>query len=129
MNQATKDKWIAELRNPENKQAFGILHIELEGGTVCRCCLGVLCDVLNIKAANMTDGTASIRDNGSSVHANGVITQYLFDDNEARCVTIPLQLMQEHKIAEMELVFKNDSLKWTFPQIADFLEQELQVTE
>ena len=43
MDEKTKRKWIAELRNPNNRQC----RFELRAADDAFCCLGILCNLVN----------------------------------------------------------------------------------
>lgn len=133
MNQTTKDKWIAELRNPERKQAIGVLTT-IVNEQKYQCCLGVLCDVMEMlqKASNVLRVDKVFDEYHVPIEVNGQPQEYFESDaaliNDSFIGSPPNAFMEKHNLHVLELIHKNDVLMLTFPQIADFLEQELQVT-
>lgn len=133
MNQATKDRWIAELRNPKRKQAYGVLTAFVDGQRH-DCCLGVLCDVMEVPVRR-TEVSWHTRIAGNSNAINDArISAYDFgtdNDGTARGSTgLPSHdFMDKHNLTELNLPWENDSNKLKFHKIADLIEKNLIVTE
>jgi hypothetical protein len=126
-------EWIAELRNPDNKQCYERLK-NIDGS---RCCLGVLSDIAvknNIipepkiyrhgyiykeavtNASTTTDLLLSIEDWMGFSHTNGNLT-----------IKLPITINTTYQVLIQESMFVslvdlNDNEKLTFPQIADIIE-------
>lgn len=97
-----KSMWLAALRSGEHQQGTGQLRID-----DCYCCLGVLAKVLEPEKFE-SECWAS---NG---HLPTSVEYRAFGEH-----TFEIELTQE------TLVTKNDLNKWTFDQIADFIEENL----
>lgn len=108
MNQEVKTKWIQALRSGKYKQGFGVLR-----GEDCYCCLGVLCD-LN-------------EDTDWEVLDNPVENIYKpFPDNSYIC--LPNKISEWAEITARQedvLATLNDTARYTFEQIADYIEENL----
>lgn len=107
-----KQKWVTALRSGEYKQGTSWLYTYLGDDTFEYCCLGVAACVLDIPIANMNWATLS-----AITHPNltqdiiGAISQ-LPDDG----------ILQSYQVRLMGM---NDGEKKTFPEIADYIEQNL----
>jgi hypothetical protein len=100
MNAELKVKWIAALRSGKYRQGLG----RLRGGDNSYCCLGVLCDV--------RDSTAW---NGNTYTNNSVVGM-------AKNLLDEVGISQDvHNL----LAAMNDEDKQTFPDIADWIEENL----
>lgn len=109
MDQQMKAKWVAALRSGEYKQTTRKLREVYEDGSVGFCCLGVLCD---LSGMGRWEGSL-YHDEGDHVLAGGnrlweLGTRYGLKRGEA-----------------VDLAYHNDIDKWSFDQIADYIEKNL----
>lgn len=136
MHQHVKDLWTARLRLEPDKQGRGTLH-DPDGKL---CCLGVLC-VLAVEAGvpvsiDVVDenGYAGNTFIGSDIN-KGVVA---YDG----CTLIPprsvlewagltegnlgadLRVQPSHETGKRTLTYVNDSMQYTFPQIADLIDAQ-----
>ncbi len=102
MKKELKDKWVAALRSGEYMQCQEQLQ---KGNSFC--CLGVLAEVGNLKH----DGMSIIDSNGERLSYNPLI-ELVDDPNVKLCVLYNL----------------NDSKNKTFPEIADWIEENVRET-
>lgn len=98
MTQELKDKWIAALRSGEFKQGRGRLCVA-EGGVCTHCCLGVLNVV----------GALGVPEEGYSLSLVSDIIGLSVTDQDT-------------------LIGLNDEARWGFPKIADWIEENVEVT-
>jgi hypothetical protein len=102
MNKKIKAKWIAALRGGLYKQGRG----ELRSKSNRVCPLGVLCDVVDPKGWD--------KDEHDTWHHRG---DY--------CVPYAPKVLKALGTFDfLEIVYLSDSKKWTFNEIADFIELE-----
>jgi hypothetical protein len=101
MNPELKHKWTAALRSGEYGQSSCVLKDD--NGF---CCLGVLCDIIN------KDGWA-VNEEGDNIFDGEV---YLLSDNMRKIAGISDDDCNR-------LIRLNDVLKYTFPQIADCIDE------
>lgn len=106
MNPEIKQKWVAALRSGKYVQGKGTLKRNNEDGTAKYCCLGVICQELNIVNKKMKDLTS-------------------FDG----CIGILSQRIRELTgVLDLEmnvLTNMNDAYGKSFSQIADYIEANL----
>ena len=102
MNQDVKKRWVEALRDGSYEQGHGALR---KGDTYC--CLGVLCDIM--------DGTWE-EDDGMWVGSQNAIWAPPEDLSD----NIGLRSRDISQLMEM-----NDTLKKDFPNIADYIEENL----
>jgi hypothetical protein len=107
MTREFRDRWCAALRSGEYKQAFGFLHTDAG-----YCCLGVACEVY--KPGNWQ----ALANPGVTTFAFGGIFTDLPSDDQLGEMGIP-----KRKI--LELTRMNDSGKYSFKQIADWIESNI----
>lgn len=126
MNKELKTKWLEALRSGEYKQSREILKDE--NGF---CCLGVLCDLTHPDAWVGYKGDGGIWKYHSEANTYTMEDDYgeplkeksVFEDAE-----LADDLLYEFGLTEKEqriLINKNDTDKWTFNQIADWIEENL----
>lgn len=116
MKKETKDKWIAALRSGEYQQA----DRKLKNGSGF-CCLGVLACVTGLEIS--PDG-GSIVENGETVDY-GPLTR-LFNDHTV--FTDPKHSDIDRHNMEVFYIM-NDVYKYDFKKIADWIEENVRVTE
>lgn len=107
MNKEIKDKWVNALRSGNYKQGAGYLKITKKNETTF-CCLGVLCDVMDIPSVKLDNSRVSS-----------------FDGNSA---TLSLSILQKAGLNEedqTDLINMNDDQEYTFEKIADYIEEYL----
>lgn len=99
--------WVAALRSDEYKQGHGWLRTV--GGSRY-CCFGVLCDL----AAR--DGGQQWRQRGGEM--------WVYDNNSSY---IPDRMAKWLRLQEYVtiLVNRNDTQKWSFAKIADYIEKKI----
>lgn len=95
MDPEIKAKWVAALRSGEYKQTRGMLKKEGPDGPSF-CCLGVLADVIG--EGEVPPGYAELNYRGGQAPPTW---------------------------AQSDLVRLNDGRRWTFNQIADYIEERL----
>lgn len=111
-------EWIADLRDPENRQINGQLKRELTGPEYEHiygyCCLGRLCEIA-------VEHDLLVKKNNNDYAQNGYI---LHTSLENFRYTIGLEDREEQKLIRM-----NDGLhserKHTFPEIAEYIEKNI----
>lgn len=118
-------KWIEALRSGEYKQGSGQYCSRSYDGTDSYCCLGVLADVAGIE---------------KKYTGTGVVWEDGFDEKGERIWTYcspNVELVQEkmklhshmgypNDVADVYALWVlNDDRKWTFAEIADYLEQNI----
>ncbi len=108
MKAELKAQWVAALRSGQYKQGVGYLHNQ-----GCYCCLGVLADTYNPKGWTPIDGW----DNGYQFCGQSSVLEY-YSLNE-------FGLSSEYQDI---LIGFNDDTKYTFEQIADWIEQNVAET-
>lgn len=111
MNTEMKSEWLAALRSGDYEQARGKLK---NFDSTEFCCLGVLCDLVAKKGDGEWDST------------NAYI-KFQYEDTASDTV-LPIALQRELGIPadiQRELVDMNDDLRFSFDQIADYIELEL----
>ena len=108
MKRDIRDQWIAALRSGEYKQGNGVLHQVSKDGAERFCCLGVLCRVLK-------ETPSPVQKNGDVLYDNlcGILSSKLRD-----LVGIRIQTMDE-------IIWMNDQQRWSFDQIADWVQANL----
>lgn len=106
-----KTKWVEALRSGKFKQGEGYLN---QDG--CNCCLGVLAEINGLPTAPGYDGRPNIK-------------RYIFGEDDVSGYQPPVGYCGLDYNTLSTLVHKNDGImgsnKYTFEQIADFIEQEL----
>lgn len=104
MKAAWKKKWIKALRSGEYKQAKNELRSlgGTDGEVLGYCCLGVLCDIANVrwKGSNCTYGSCDLNRKGQAYFGLDAVKTG-------------------------ELIHLNDTLKKSFKQIANHIEKHL----
>lgn len=120
-----KAKWLVALRSGEYQQAKGALRtIE---GEKCMCCLGVLCDVIDPNGWRSIEGQAWRW--GPDLPGQSHI-QYL-PPNLRTAYGFSEIIRDEYGLSvESALANRNDGAidghpRWTFAQIADWIEERL----
>lgn len=103
MKKEVKDKWIKALRSGKYKQTRGRLHNQNGGGY---CCLGVLCEVTGLEYDK--DGL--------------LLDQEIVNFAGMRSDCGKYQEGSTLKGNSFSLSVLNDSRKWSFKKIADFIE-------
>ncbi len=109
MKKKIRDEWVAALRSGKYTQTQGMLHL---GGSYC--CLGVLEVVVN------GDIEVDKKDNGYVIIHRECGGAAVYDNPDASPFTLS---------AETALTTLNDTLKKPFPEIADWIEQNIPVEE
>ena len=108
------DGWLAALRSGDYKQGTGNLHTE-EKGVHSYCCLGVLCEVQQIRKIAYTSHDAD-----RTAYAYG-------DEGEGKLAYYPGNLAVpppwENDVT-VELMHLNDNKKRSFNEIADWIEDK-----
>lgn len=110
MTSELRTKWISALRSGKYQQGRLRLKSEKEEGVICYCCLGVLADVIDPDA--WRDAAHPSDDRHDHVWRDGVST----DLNKFKEET---GLDEETQGGLMDM---NDRMRYTFDDIADFLE-------
>ena len=108
-----KTKWVAALRSGEYKQGRSWLYTTLSDGTHEYCCLGVAACVLDIPKQYMDRTTLTGVD-----HPN--VTKDITDALNTTCTEYPREMSFQSMLMGM-----NDGGKDGFPEIADYIEQNL----
>ncbi len=118
------DAWIAALRDPNRKQAHGVLKSR-NGG---QCCLGVLCDIAGLKSVRYASG---------DYHYIGPVRGDEYYAKPPQCVANSVGIGTRgnleggwDSVADWgrlapdyhNLMSLNDDLGFNFPQIADVIE-------
>jgi hypothetical protein len=111
MKPEIKNKWVAALRSGEYQQGLHNLKSNNQ-----YCCLGVLCD-LYIKENNLDWVFTSFYD--FSIPPLVVQEWAGLDTGNPRVLT------KSHRHSDQNLVALNDTLRYSFPQIADIIEEQL----
>ena len=124
------DKWIVELRNPENQQGYGLLGSE-EG----YCCLGLYC--AKVKGLDMLIPHPVVQSNPRYDSTEGYGNEYRDDpypfnkEEELRSVggvvTGPRELFDDIGYLNRATLSRlndgnEDQAPYTFKQVADYLE-------
>jgi len=106
MDQEIKASWVARLRSRQDAQGSGfLLRTTSDGKEEKKCCLGVLAEVCGVPRSTLFEG-------------------YLF--NGTRSNRIPPEGFAGLTIAQLDkLAQLNDVDKKPFPQIADWIEENL----
>lgn len=107
------DGWLAALRSGDYKQGTGTLHTE-EKGVHSYCCLGVLCEVQQIRKIAYTSDSANR-------------TAYAYGD-DGKLVYYPGNLTSWENDVTVELMNLNDNKKRSFEEIADWIEGRCEPT-
>ena len=110
MNRAFKEAWIAALRDPSAKQGRRCLG-RIDGS---RCCLGVAADVAGVSKNSMED-----------IEVLG----YAFGEDCPLWERVPTRWMGISEGEIVKLMFMNDEEEKTFPEIADWIEQNIVATD
>ena len=110
MNRAFLEEWTAALRDPSATQGRGCLGL-IDGS---RCCLGVAADVAGVSKNTMNDTE---------------VLGYAFTEDSVLWSVVPAGWMgiSEGKIDK--LMHMNDKEEKTFPEIADWIEQNIVATD
>ena len=106
MTKEFKDKWITALRSGEYKQGTEALYDNFDN---TYCCLGVACIVAGLTKESI-DGEAIILKSNLPIKNN-----------------IPKELIGEtidNSFVQI-LIDRNDHKKWSFKQIADYIQKNL----
>lgn len=111
MKKELKQKWIDALRSGKYTQTFGALKRveEYEGNPVGDCCLGVLCEVMELPYVIVGDG----------------IAEFTFPGTMRDTGSLPYSFMEMIEIDLVDvdrLVGMNDKYGFTFKEIADWIE-------
>lgn len=106
MNAELKAKWTAALRSGEYKQTSGCLH-DTARGTYC--CLGVLCRVIG-KPCNTDPGISE-----QSYDAYPDVIKAAIGDT----------IRDTSKGFTGQLIYKNDGEGLSFPEIADWIDENI----
>lgn len=106
MDPELKAKWTAELRSGKYKQGAGRLRKLVEDGTWVFCCLGVLAEVLGLE----------LTENGYRL-PDGSETDRVLRDPSTGDALFGLTDKQH-----CDLTFRNDCRKYSFAEIADYIE-------
>jgi len=124
MDKELRDKWVEALRSGKYKQGKAKLAEKNTDGSFSYCCLGVLCDVANLKyIVDKASGT------------NGIIeakAYYINDERHRSFAFLPLdprfQNIWENVMScdsmEQHLITMNDEGS-TFEEIADWIEKNV----
>lgn len=107
MDLEVKTKWIESLRSGEYKQGRGRLRGELNG-EVKYCCLGVVCDILNVGKWNSLSEF-----------------EYAGQPRVSYPNTEFLELIDLKYDEAKNLAYLNDQLGWSFKKIANWIEESL----
>lgn len=107
MNREIKQKWISALKSGKYTQGKGYLKITSSAGNHY-CCLGVLCEVMEIPSYKPYKLTASSFDENTATLSTSLLSKAgLTDENQT------------------DLINMNDEANYSFSQIADFIEEKL----
>lgn len=122
--QEFKEKWIAALRSGKYKQAqeslfSGIYDDENDTSVIGYCCLGVACKVAGISDDDMS-GHPYPSDLGPS-HQKNLPELLLEHGGYFSTITS----FEEQKNEVSKLMHMNDVQEKSFPEIADYIEQNL----
>jgi hypothetical protein len=104
VNQELKEKWLEALRSGQYEQGFGRLKLQDR-----YCCLGVLCDVSDT-------GRFSIA--GDFIRHDYSVMRTTLDSNMSSDLGVDYDTRDR-------LIRMNDSLGYTFPEIANWIEVNL----
>lgn len=105
MEKEIKDKWVKALRSGEYKQGSGQLFCNVNNSY---CCLGVLCKITEVP-----------------MHEDRYFT---FDDGQHYYATISTSFQKSVGLSYEqtdELIIMNDSKKYSFHEIANYIEENL----
>jgi hypothetical protein len=112
VNKQLRDEWVKALRSGEYKQIQGLLTDINESGERGYCCLGVLCRVAGLPIARIT----KLRD---------------LDEKPAVRKVRDLADLGTDRVGSIQdqLATMNDDHDVRFPEIADWIEQNIPVTK
>lgn len=119
MNPEIKAKWLAELRDPKNKQTKG----KLKARNGARCCIGVLCEIIAPNELHWVEDVGYI----TSDQNPGILSSNLLE-------SVGLRYEDQTALTRRNdggvFYLSSDSTATTFaphsfPEIADYIEKEL----
>lgn len=116
--------WIESLRSGKYKQGYGLLRDINDN----YCCLGVACDILNIKHELNKNHNRYLYGNTRQVNVLPEEAYYALGINAIGSFTPTNTLADNNDILhEIRCLWElNDILMWNFNQIADFIENNEQ---
>lgn len=114
MDPEVKAKWVAALRSGDYKQGEGALK-DIEG---CNCCLGVLAEINGVESRFYDE------ENDCWVTHDDNHLIYDFEGDE-RSTEVPVGYCGLKSSVIDTLIVMNDTENKTFPEIADFIEENL----
>ena len=117
---ANRLEWIEALRSGQYEQGSGNLKQIRSSAKELYCCLGVLCDVSNLKEWFATGDMANTFKYGDVDLEEGLVPPEVRD--WAGLTEYAVDWDSVH--FEESLAAKNDDKGWSFEQIADWLESE-----
>lgn len=107
MDRELRDKWVAKLRDPETKQCKGALE-----KNDSNCCLGVLCNAVGIEK-------------GSPFLTRDIYFHFTSYDEWKS--SLPPTGFQGLSFKQIQKLYKMNDSGSTFPEIADWIEQNIPV--
>lgn len=126
MKPEVKAAWVADLRSGEYVQGQGTLCSTDRDGNEKHCCLGVLLDGQTLGGWEMEDH--KLRDLECGYITTASYTYVTARGGSRNGCVLPDSLRRRMGISEPEqeeLTKMNDSKRWRFGQIADWIEEHL----
>lgn len=135
MNEQLKNKWVSALRSGEYDQTSGYLKVRRGDGSLAYCCLGVLCELMELPHEEDMEGSGLMRflDEETGLTSTGVLPGRVGEDlglmgDDAPRVT-EMGKLSKSPLARFDdpqgfLVHQNDE-GVSFPKIADWIEENL----
>ena len=130
-DEALKARWVEALRSGKYHQGTGRLRCQVPGQADRFCCLGVLCELL------VEDGRLVVLPEGSTDQVRATATVWYtvpdweeraevngFDDHRDDAV-VPVRVANELGLEQGPLWEMNDRRGLSFPEIADWIEENL----
>lgn len=111
MNRRIQRRWLSALRSGKYKQTFHTLMSTDIDGRPCHCALGVLC-------ASLPPGFGKWNGERGSITYKDI--ESMFGLPQSLMTKIGLTIDEHKKICQL-----NDSRKWTFDKIADYIERKI----
>lgn len=122
MNREIRDRWVAALRSGTYKQGRSMLKVDAAYGETRHCCLGVLCEIalesgvqVELDLHHLEDGSVAHRYDGQQGYPPRSIIDWAdLGHGEVR-----------YDEGWTNLYQLNDSLKMSFREIADIIEEQM----
>lgn len=141
VNKKNMRLWVAALRSGEFTQGRGSLKQATKGAPPQYCCLGVACEVALRNGVELLETHHTTPDEGWTVWSFDNANTYLprsvsewlavtrRDDPMVGRIVRPEEPGEFKKAEEINAIYANDALGWTFEQIADGIEKFYELKE